>query len=177
MLILKILSACQTAHWKTHKRLCKSFKGAKWETVPFMKHPSIYGEVVEYTTFDSRRGMPPSSAREHPSPSRGEPPANVHDTRPFIIKIQRPLPLSPEQAAMEAAAGIPSDLMLIYDRQRSFRVCFTRSDAPAVYGKAMHTIVNDPVCGGLKTYRWARRIDDWKLSVCFDISPEPMPGW
>jgi hypothetical protein len=167
-------TACQNTHWKSHKRLCHLFKNATWDMVPITKPPAAAdGEwVTEIVSAKQQRdslGQPPAY--------NNDPPPNAYGSRPFIVKIQRPLPTDPALDMVAAAAGVPQDLMLMYDQQRTFTVCFDRNAAPEVYDKVLDTIVNDRVCGGMKTFRWAKRIGDWQLSICLSKALDNKPPW
>lgn len=90
------------------------------------------------------------------------PPPNVHGDKPFLIKIQK-------------AAGLKAGSMLIYDRQRSMQVHLLRSDDPVAYRKAEEAMSTGYM--GLKIYRWAKRVGDLQLSICFDRAPPKDPAW
>jgi hypothetical protein len=67
--------------------------------------------------------------------------------------------------------------MMIYDRQRSFKASIFQNEDPGGYLKALEVILKDGSFGGLKMYRLAKRVGDWKLSINFDHTPKPMPTW
>jgi hypothetical protein len=62
--------------------------------------------------------------------------------------------------------------MLIYDRQKSFQASWRKKEDRAVYSEGQKAMGDK-----LKIYRWARRVDDYQLSVCFDRPPEKDPVW
>jgi hypothetical protein len=92
------------------------------------------------------------------------PPPNIHGNNVFLVKLQL------------AITGDSVDRhILIYDRRRSIEVQMLPSDNGDVYAEAVKEIKTG--WKGLKTYRWARRIGDYQLSVCFDKAPPEDPVW
>jgi len=56
--------------------------------------------------------------------------------------------------------------MLIYDRQRSFQVNWFRKNQQDLFDE-----VEEMLGDKLKMFRWARRVGDYQLTVCFDQVP------
>lgn len=94
-----------------------------------------------------------------------DPPANARGEKLFLVKIQRPVVPDPSPRAM----------MMVYDRGRSFEGYVVRADNPGVYEEIMRQMPEGSQ--KLKVYRWARRVEDWKLSICLDREPEQVPQW
>lgn len=88
--------------------------------------------------------------------------ANIHGTRPFLVKIQRPLSPGGQE-------------MLIYDRQKSIQAFMLQVDNPDAYSLAMDEMKTGYM--GIKIYRWAKRIGERQLSICFDKAPATDPDW
>ena len=61
--------------------------------------------------------------------------------------------------------------ILIYDRKRDFQVQLCRNEDPQGYGTIAQAVRDGPGFQGQKIYRWARRLDDYKLSICTDRVP------
>ena len=140
--------------------MCKTLNGGEWTTLNFTElnhHPGMEMFFVNRLSsideiFDDRTILPNA-------PSSGVP-ANIHGTHPFLIKIQ------------QSIGGFD---MLIYDRSRSFRVhCTPKEDPRAVV--IIASLVNASSTPG-KIYRWAKRVGDHQLSVCFDRAPQQTPTW
>lgn len=89
------------------------------------------------------------------------PPANIHGNKTFLVKFQ----VSLRQFGDDSS-------MLIYDRQKSFQAYWKKREDRAVFIEGQKAMAD-----GLKIYRWARRVDDYQLSVCFDRAPEKDPVW
>ena len=139
-----------------------------------MNGNGMYTTVINrYSTIrdiEDKTDKTPDSDESHTKP-----PLNTHDSKPFIIKIQRGM-----------NGMVP---MLVYDRKREFQVTISRNGQPS-----SPTTTNDPsgddsneeyavaydkldseiqVNGfmGAKIYRFAKRISDWEISVCLDRGP------
>lgn len=90
------------------------------------------------------------------------PHADVHGPRPFLVKLQ-----------------LGRDNLAVYDRQRSFsQVYVVRADGPAAFADLVAEMAGPRGgFGGLKMYRWAKRVGDWELSICVDRKPETDIKW
>lgn len=165
----RLHTVCQKADWKEHKSLCNSLKGGVWVPVTV----SVDGEDARRAAARGEKLDPELSYHNLRSPmneagiriaavSAAGPPPNIHGEKPFLIKIQLPTHLH-------------GNAMLIYDRQRSIQVHLFRSDDPDAYRKAEEAMPTG--YKGLKIYRWAKRVGDLKLSVCFDRAPPKDPQW
>ena len=134
--------------------MCHSVKGGTWRIVNIDK-PSNSGEykikiVPHHASF-------PHIDDSDPSPDA--PPANIHEDKIFLIKLQISL-------------SDVAESMLIYDRQRSFQVIWYRKNQQDLFDEVEETLGNN-----LKMFRWARWVEDYQLSVCFDKVPPYTPLW
>lgn len=156
---------CQTADWKDHKKTCKTLKGGTWLTIHFERPP---GFSTIMNRYDSPREQ---SLRTTVQSDADGPPPNIHSNKIFLVKMQSSLTLTSDADAQ----------MLIYDRQRSFQAYWKKyggssgHDDFEVYRKAEREIAGG--WQGIKMYRWARRVGDYELSVCFDRAPGTDPVW
>ncbi|KAF9019614.1 hypothetical protein BDZ89DRAFT_959052 [Hymenopellis radicata] len=158
---------CQSDDWKQHKALCKSLKGGSWASTDFTKHVIVNGKKMYISVFSASGTVPPSAqtaAQAAAERDDDSPPPNVHGDRPFIVKVSNPFP-----------AGNPTQGLLVYDRQRTFKAYVMQEDRPQVYGAAMQLIIARN--NRMKVYRWAKRTGDFKLDVCLDRIPDPEPTW
>jgi hypothetical protein len=89
------------------------------------------------------------------------PPPDVHGEKTFLIKCQISLHSYGDDASM-----------LIYDRQKSFQAYWFKRKDREVFAEGQKAMGDR-----LKIYRWARRVGDFQLSVCFDRAPEKDPVW
>jgi len=93
-------------------------------------------------------------------------PPNVHDSKVFLIKLQ---------LALLPAVGH----VMIYDRQRTFgQVFFIGATDPQLL-QDLTSEMKGPRggYGGIKMYRFAKRISDWELSLCLDKEPQSEIKW
>ncbi|KAH9944915.1 hypothetical protein B0H21DRAFT_779324 [Amylocystis lapponica] len=125
--------------------------------------PSNRGET--YATTINRFNMNASALDRVQAAYDPAPPANMHGTRVFLVKLQ-----------IGVVGGIVN--MLIHDRQRSFDAYFEETRAPAVFA-AFKAEMQGPRGGrlGRKMYRWAKRESDWAFSVCLDRAPDTEIMW
>ncbi|KAF5379369.1 hypothetical protein D9615_006586 [Tricholomella constricta] len=150
---------CQREDWKEHKKTCLSLKGGTWRTLTFsrLNNPTGKGYRAIINRFDSAHDM---QKNIQPAELVGPPP-NIHDEKAFLVKFQVSL------TRLRADAS-----MLLYDRQRSFQVNWVKAEDHEVF-----MVGEKAMAGNLKIYRWARRVGDYQLSVCFDRAPETDPVW
>ncbi|KAG6909518.1 hypothetical protein DXG01_017075 [Tephrocybe rancida] len=155
---------CQREDWSNHKRLCRSLKEGTWHTLTF-SHAStpmggMYRAVIN--RYDSTHEI--GSLIEGPEDPNA-PPSNIHDEKAFLVKFQ----ISLSQYGMDSSMD---SSMLLYDRQKSFQVYWLKKQDAQIYAKGEKAIGD-----GLKIYRWARRVSDYQLAVCFDKAPVTDPVW
>ncbi|KAF9065037.1 hypothetical protein BDP27DRAFT_1298548 [Rhodocollybia butyracea] len=155
---------CQYSHWKEHKTMCNSLKGAEWVTVTFSTVPTdirianAMGQKM-YLSYVNRRTSDMSNTQtiefdpDNPIP----PPPNIHGDNPFLVKIHK------------------GGSMMIYDRTRSMEVYLCSDVDQEGYGKAMAQMSTG--FSGLKIYRWAKRTGETTLSVCLNKAPPKDPLW
>lgn len=120
---------------------------------------STHGPVPKYgeaTALPEKDGIPP----------------DVHGDQPFIVKVQKPA-LQFDTGDADATAALRP--MLIYDRQRSFKVWAMAPDNPDTHGQFWETVLASPT--RMKVYRWAKRTGSHELTICLDREPSPVPLW
>ncbi|KAF8515635.1 hypothetical protein JB92DRAFT_2810702 [Gautieria morchelliformis] len=148
---------CQKEDWKAHRSTCKSLAGGTWRPLTFtsasQRVPGMSGSFLNrYTDIALEKGKFQKLKQEED----GVP--NVHGGAPFIVKVQL------------SCRGGPD--MLIYDRQRSFRV----TALPGLGERGAFTdvakVVREKGYQGLKVFCWAIRTGDSTLDVCIDQLPE-----
>jgi hypothetical protein len=134
--------------------MCRSVKGGTWRTVNFDNPPAKCKILPRhnFTPYDLSTRLNTDNDSD-PSPG---PPANIHQERIFLIKLQISLFGSGED-------------MLIYDRQRGFQVMWFRKNQKDLFDE-----VEEMLGDNLKMFRWAKRD---QLSVCFDQVPPQTPLW
>ncbi|KAF9461154.1 hypothetical protein BDZ94DRAFT_1264418 [Collybia nuda] len=150
---------CQREDWKVHKQRCRSLKGGTWHTLTFEKNygsPGLVASRLVVNRFDSAHDT--QSMIEN---DLGVPPIDIHGEKPFLIKLQIALHQFGDDASM-----------LVYDRQKSFQAYWKKSADRDIFTEGQKAMT-----GNLKIYRWARRVGDYQLSVCFDRAPEKNPVW
>ncbi|VDB84563.1 unnamed protein product [Peniophora sp. CBMAI 1063] len=153
-------AACQKADWKRHKQSCKTLAGGTWVEATFCENPLEAEGAVAVTVNHS------SGKIEGRQPNAMDPPPNVHGTRPFIVKIQRPL--YPPRSTSRAT-------MLVYDQKRTFQGHITAAENPRFWREALPLMPFNS--SKQKIYRWAKRAGDWRLSVCLDREVGDTPQW
>ncbi|KII86097.1 hypothetical protein PLICRDRAFT_31577 [Plicaturopsis crispa FD-325 SS-3] len=164
---------CQTQDWKSHKATCKSLKGGKWSTIPFTTNiPGMHRFV--FNRFDPITLDGEHNKIEGPDSA---PPPNIHGDKTFLIKMQIGLNsgIDEDDEDDEDDARIGGHIF-IYDRQKSFQGYMLKANDRALFREA-HRAVRITGVGGLKMYRWARRISDNELSICLDRPPAQNPNW
>ncbi|KAF8066677.1 hypothetical protein FPV67DRAFT_1449840 [Lyophyllum atratum] len=148
---------CQREHWKEHKGQCRALKGGTWHTISFTMETGGLDYRFIVNRFDTMHDV--QAQVEHTDPKA--PPPNVHGDKVFLVKFQ----ISLSQFGSDAS-------MLLYDRQKSFQVYWKKAEDPRIFAEAEKAMGDK-----LKIYRWARRVGDYQLSVCFDRTPETDPVW
>jgi len=92
-------------------------------------------------------------------------PPNPHGNRVFLVKLQASL------------GNTPSSIM-VYDRQRSVDAYFLLNDNHEVFIEILQEMRGPRGgYGGVKMYRWAKRVSDWELSICMDKEPQTEIKW
>ncbi|EMD36741.1 hypothetical protein CERSUDRAFT_50971 [Gelatoporia subvermispora B] len=149
---------CQRADWPSHKQTCRSLKGGTWRTLRFHNIPPAM-EGMFYTSVN-RFNLHQAATDRIRKPDNSTPPPNLHGEKVFLVKLQL------------GVGGPAGSNLMIYDRQRSCEVYFMRETDPRLFLE-FKAEVEGPrrKYGGIKMYRWAKRISDWELSVCLDREP------
>lgn len=153
---------CQSAHWKTHKPMCKSLVGGTWIPVTFSLQTDLAPYVLnlnKYTTQSDLKNAAANLKAGLPSTTEVTVP-NIHGDRAFIAKIQASLPWSTAEPSIS-----------IYDRRRSFTAIVRRGVDRAAFD-AMFEICRKEGYMGSKIYRWTKRTGDKTFSVCLDRTPK-----
>ncbi|KZT04914.1 uncharacterized protein LAESUDRAFT_760660 [Laetiporus sulphureus 93-53] len=156
---------CQRADWPHHKRTCRSLRGGVWRTVPFAN--VVPGPMGKYSVLVNHY-TPLTDLNDIKSPNPDEPQLNIHGDKLFLVKLQN----------QQSSGPMASETILIYDRRQSLVAYFVKGKASEVYDEIRKEI-QGPRGGyqGLKTYRWAKRVGDWELSICLDREPQTEIRW
>ncbi|CDO77860.1 hypothetical protein BN946_scf184668.g4 [Trametes cinnabarina] len=159
------------ADWSAHKRTCRSLKGGRWITARFCAvAPGMEGMhsglINRYTKLSRAEDVFEAKVLS-PDPSKAEPFPNVHGDKVFLIKMQVGLTRPAHETIM------------VYDRQRSFgNVFIARAQDPELFAELLTEMMSPRGgYGGVKMYRWARRVGDWEFSICIDRQPEEDIKW
>ncbi|TBU39347.1 hypothetical protein BD309DRAFT_1083464 [Dichomitus squalens] len=164
-------SECQRSDWPDHKITCRSLKGGTWLTIRLRS--SMPGQDGKWLGFINRHtstslGFEGSATQRSIRKLDGSnPPPNTYDDKPFLVKFQVALVL----------AGLPAHMMM-YDRKRTFQAFFYLEDDAWVYADFVREMEGPRGgYGGIKMYRWAKRVSEWELSVCLDREPGTDTKW
>lgn len=152
--------ACQKAHWKEHKAFCRSVRDGTWTTYTFSDSISFGGQKLFTTSLNFQSSVKSQTGGET---AKGDAPANVHEDKAFLVKLQRPL-------SDQQKFRFP---IMVYDRNRSFQGHIAPEDNVSTWD----AIVAQMPPSKLKIYRWAKRVSDWQLSLCLDREPSETPQW
>ncbi|KAF8075304.1 hypothetical protein FPV67DRAFT_1605748 [Lyophyllum atratum] len=145
--------SCQREHWKEHKGVCRSLKGGTWHTLSISQANSPFSHLP-FRTIINRFDTTLSIKSKSKKPLQSDPYAPAPNISIPVIE------------------GARRTSMLLYDRQRSFQVYWQRGEGEGVFGEGERAMGDR-----MKIYRWARRVGDYHLSVCFDRAPETDPVW
>ncbi|KAJ6510595.1 hypothetical protein C8R45DRAFT_964605 [Mycena sanguinolenta] len=168
-------AVCQKEDWKTHRPLCNSLQGGKWQGLTFVPvdRPSagLYGlRVNKYDTVaDLQKRLDRMKEGGEPNP-----PSNTHGTTAFIVKIQ----VNSASAKGPAHTLFPSDpsqdgsFLFIYDQRRTIDVSVPRESAEAASFDAVREVLRAKGERGIKGFFWAIRTGEWGLDICLDRFPE-----
>ena len=162
---------CQRADWQEHKVKCRPLGRESWVTIPFslrMHIPGMDTSGLRVGSILSNRSAPGSKKKPRDFDVNSDsPPQNIHGDNPFIIKLQPPLSGGPGTAKS----------MLVYDRQKSVMGYVYESEKPEEFGRLRRECIDKGLLGGLKMYRYAKRVGDWELSICVEREPEGVVNW
>ncbi|KAJ7226886.1 hypothetical protein GGX14DRAFT_417564 [Mycena pura] len=170
-------AVCQRDDWKSHKPLCNSWQGAKWQRLTFILlgqyEPGAYAfrvsrhDIVQHGDMQKRVSTPKELE------SQGSP-ENTHGAAPFIVKVQVSSSdaKGPAYQLMEKQTGTDGVNILIYDQRRSLDVMVLRDRSDAADYNAVVDVVKRKGERGIKAFCWAIRTGEWTIDICFDRLPE-----
>ncbi|KAJ7302330.1 hypothetical protein DFH08DRAFT_1089806 [Mycena albidolilacea] len=168
--------ACQKEDWKSHRALCNSWQGAKWQSLTFVAYPNGMF-AFRYNKYDNVQHEDTHKRWKEIEENLDDgPPSNTHGTTPFIVKLQ----VSSSMAQSPGHTRVPEKSLhdgtsfLIYDQRRTIDVTVLRefSDAASFDGVKEVMRGKGPGGRGLKAFFWAIRTGEWTLDVCLDRFPE-----
>ena len=157
------VAVCQRADWPEHKITCRSLKGGTWRTVHLRS--SVPGTDAKYMAHINHHTSVSLGLERgttiRPADGSAPPPPNAYEDRPFLVKLQIGL----------SGVGQGANMML-YDRKRTAHAFVHQDDDATAFAELVKEMEGPRGGhGGLKMYRWARRVGDWELSVCLDRAP------
>lgn len=158
-LVLTTESDCQRVDWRDHKYTCLALSGGQWCNVKFSTTPpGMQGlHMSSVNKFDDI-GKLGNSTRT----SASDPPSeNKHGDKLFLVKLQM------------------GPWFLVYDRSRSFQGYIGADGQSAAYNQVKNEMrgPGGAKFGGMKMYRWAKRVGDWELSLCLNREPQQNIAW
>ncbi|KZV59582.1 hypothetical protein PENSPDRAFT_740613 [Peniophora sp. CONT] len=162
-------SACQKAHWKDHKDMCRYMQGGTWTDFTFTDAPTFNGQkLVGATIGTSSTPDKIKKTKMHGGDGDANAPPNKYGERAFLIKIQR--------LQGRGMPGMPP-VQLLYDGLRTLNGYLEPESNVAVWPAFEQEMPPDLV--GVMMYCWARRTGDWGLSICLDRRPRgsEVPQW
>ncbi|KAJ7280188.1 hypothetical protein C8J57DRAFT_120655 [Mycena rebaudengoi] len=166
-------AVCQKEDWKSHRRLCNSLQGAKWQGLTFILAdnfaPGNYSLNVSQFDNVQHNDMQQRLDAMIQNHDQGPPP-NTHGMTPFVVKVQvksaatlGPIPTKPEDYGSE---------MGIYDQRRTMHVRVLRDSSDLSHYEAVVEAVKMKSEGGVKAFLWAIRTGEWTVELCLDQFPE-----
>jgi hypothetical protein len=170
---------CQKEDWKSHRPLCNSWQGAKWQGLTFVpaNRPGANLYAFRFNKYDNvQHGDAQKRLDRMKEDETPGPPSNTHGTTPFIVKLQ----VNSSMAGGPAHTMFPvSDArqdetdFFIYDQRRTIEVIVLRdSSADVASFNTVREVVHAKGERGLKAFFWAIRTGEWTLDVCLDKFPE-----
>ncbi|KAF8810460.1 hypothetical protein BYT27DRAFT_7336692 [Phlegmacium glaucopus] len=147
---------CQKGDWQNHKAACRSLKGGTWRTISVKEPP---GSPPFRWLLNRLDPLHDASTAGKDMSTDGKPLANIQNGKIFLAKFQ--ISLAPK----------PTDMM-IYDRQRSFQVHWSRTSDIDLFDSARKVMGSK-----MKMYRWVRHISEDDFEVCLDRGPNIDPVW
>ena len=146
---------CQKQDWPDHKLACKSLKGGTWSTIKLssLQQYGLYPTLINRLDDLSADNWTTSRPQENT-------PIQERQGKVFLAKFQIGL------------SEIAASNVMIYDRQRSFQLFWSRDSNPSLFDDATKMMA-----GQFKIYRWVRRVGKDEMRVCFDRSPAKNPVW
>ncbi|KAJ7086414.1 hypothetical protein B0H15DRAFT_986576 [Mycena belliarum] len=164
-------AACQKEDWKSHRPLCASWQGAKWQGLTFaLEQPGTY--ALRFSRYDNVQHDDVQKRLERAKEKQG-PPANTHGMTPFIVKVQinSSQAHGPAHPLFSTSARDNGSNFLIYDQRRTLDVMVLRASDAAQFS-AVADVVRAKGERGLKMFCWAIRTGEWTIDICLDRHPE-----
>ncbi|KAJ7688956.1 hypothetical protein B0H17DRAFT_1331915 [Mycena rosella] len=161
-------AACQKEDWKSHRPLCNSWQGAKWQGLTFILadqyKPGAYS--LRISRYDNVQHNDAQKRMELAKHNQG-PPANTHGTTPFIVKVQvnSSTALGPAHPLFKSNAQNDGGDMLIYDQRRTIDVMVLRASSDVAQFSAVADVVKAKGERGIKTFCWAIRTGEWTIDI------------
>ncbi|KAJ6524444.1 hypothetical protein DFH09DRAFT_1372184 [Mycena vulgaris] len=162
---------CQKEDWKSHRPLCKSWEGAKWQGLTFVladQHmPGAYS--LRISRYDNVQHHDLLKRMELAKHNQG-PPANTHGATPFIVKVQvnSSAALGPGHPLFNSNGREDGGDMLIYDQRRTIDVMVLRTSSDAAQFNAVANLIKAKGERRVKAFCWAIRTGEWTIDICLD---------
>ncbi|KAJ7471965.1 hypothetical protein FB451DRAFT_1090161, partial [Mycena latifolia] len=168
-------AVCQKEDWKSHRPLCASWQGAKWQGLTFVlaDHPMPGALSMRISKYDNVQHNDAQKRMELSVQNQG-PPTNTHGTTPFIVKVQvnSSTALGPAHPLFNKKPSNDGADILIYDQRRTLEVMVMRASSDPAHFNAVVDVVKAKGDRGLKTFCWAIRTGEWTIDICLDRQPE-----
>ncbi|KAJ7119644.1 hypothetical protein C8R44DRAFT_706503 [Mycena epipterygia] len=151
-------AVCQKEDWKTHRPLCNSWQGAKWQGLTFIladQHtPGAYS--LRISRYDNVQHNDMEKRMELAKHNQGGPPVNTHGAMPFIVKVQ-----------INSSSALAAN-----DQRRTIDVMVLRASSEEAHFNAVAEVVRTKGDRGIKAFCWAIRTGEWTIDICLDQFPE-----
>ncbi|KAJ6632517.1 hypothetical protein B0H10DRAFT_1772243 [Mycena sp. CBHHK59/15] len=168
-------AVCQKEDWESHRPMCNSLRGAKWQGLTFILadqyRPGAHS--LRISRYDNVQHHDALKRLENAKHSQGPPP-NTHGTMPFIVKVQvnSASAHGPAYPLFSSNPRNDGSDMLIYDQRRTIDIMVLRASSDAVQFCAVADVVREKGERGLKAFCWAIRTGEWTIDICLDQLPE-----
>ncbi|KAF8515636.1 hypothetical protein JB92DRAFT_3142781 [Gautieria morchelliformis] len=176
---------CQKEDWKAHRPTCKSLTGGTWRRLTFtaasqrtLSHCPPGTQVLYANRFTNTTHAEEFEKQVEKMKQEENGVLNIHGEAPFVVKVQLNSHAAggPSWGLGMQNPGTLSALldgtdMLIYDRQRTFRVNVLAWNGERGAFNDVASVVRQGY-QGLKTFCWAIRSGDSTVDVCIDRLPE-----
>ncbi|KAJ7117892.1 hypothetical protein C8R43DRAFT_100471 [Mycena crocata] len=168
-------AVCQKEDWKSHRPLCNSWQGAKWQNLTFQLAdqcmPGAYS--LRISRYDNVQHNDAQKRMELAQHNQG-PPLNTHGLTPFIVKVQinSSSAMGPAHPLFSTNRRHDGSDFLIYDQRRTIDVMVLRASSDPEHFNAVAAVVNAKGDRGIKMFCWAIRTGEWTIDICLDRFPE-----